>query len=292
MKEIVVISGKGGTGKTSLTASFAWMEKERTILADCDVDAADMHLLFQPDFAEDEHFYSGAAALIDSEKCTGCGTCIGVCHFDAINYGNGFKIETSDCEGCGYCYHACPEKAISMVPQVRGKTYISSTSAGIPMVHAHLYPGEDNSGKLVVDVKQKAKKLAAEKERELVVVDGSPGVGCPVVASLSGADFVLLVTEPTVSGLHDLKRVHSLVERFGIRSGVIINKWDLNRNASAEIEKWLCSSDIPLAGKVPYDEDFAAAITEGVPVIRKADGELKRSIEKTWNETINLLKKG
>ena len=229
MKEIVVISGKGGTGKTSITASFAYLGEEDIVVADCDVDAADMHLLMQPDFAYAEDFYSGLIAQIDQDICTRCGKCSDVCRFNAIPVINGqYIVEPLDCEGCGYCARVCPVDAISMNEQKVGQFYISKTKARNTMVHAELGFGADNSGKLVAKVKKEAKREAEETNKELVVVDGSPGIGCPVVSSLSGADLVVLVTEATVSGLHDLKRVYELVKKFNIEACCIINKFDLN----------------------------------------------------------------
>ena len=212
MKEIVIISGKGGTGKTSLTASFAYLGGKDVIVADCDVDAADMHLLLEPDFKDSEDFYSGELAYIKQDACIRCGKCADVCRFDAIPIiNNQYIVDPLSCEGCGYCARVCPTNAIINKSLNVGKWYISNIKTGSIMVHAKLGIGADNSGKLVAKVKSEAKDIAEDEQKDFVIVDGSPGVGCPVVSSLSGASFVVLVTEPSVSGLHDLKRVYELV---------------------------------------------------------------------------------
>ncbi len=228
MKEIVIISGKGGTGKTSITASLAVLGKDKVVVADCDVDAADMHLLMKPDFAQSEEFFSGELAIINQEDCIQCGKCAEVCRFDAIPFTNNtYIVDELSCEGCGYCSRVCPTDTIMNIQQNVGHWYVSGIKTGSKMVHAKLAIGADNSGKLVAQVKNEAKKIAEEGDYDYIIVDGSPGVGCPVVSSLSGANYVVLVTEPTVSGLHDLKRVYELVHKFNLKAGCIINKFDL-----------------------------------------------------------------
>ena len=213
MKEIVVISGKGGTGKTSLTASFAMMGATDVVLADCDVDAADMHLLMQPDLDSSEDFYSGEVAYIEQANCISCGICMDVCRFDAVSVINDeYTITPLDCEGCGYCARVCPTETIINKDLLVGELFVSNIKTGSKMVHAHLGIGADNSGKLVAKVKNEAKALALKYQKDYVLVDGSPGVGCPVISSLSGANFAVLVTEPSISGIHDLKRVYELVQ--------------------------------------------------------------------------------
>ncbi|GAB1403533.1 MAG: ATP-binding protein [Lentimicrobiaceae bacterium] len=289
MKEIVVISGKGGTGKTSITASFAVLEGTRVVLADCDVDAADMHLLMQPDFENEDNFFSGELAYIDQSNCTRCGLCEQICRFDAISVSNGkYTINPIDCEGCGYCARVCPTQTIINKKLMAGKWYISNIKTGSHMVHARLEAGADNSGKLVAKVKNEAKELALEEQKEYVLVDGSPGIGCPVISSLSGATFVVLVTEPSVSGLHDLMRVHQLVKKFKIPSGCIINKADINPEKTSEIKDFLLSEEIIHLGDLPYNEDFTKAMIEGKTIVELDRGTLPANLKDIW-EQIKIL---
>ncbi|MQY78756.1 MAG: (4Fe-4S)-binding protein [Bacteroidetes bacterium] len=284
MKEIVVISGKGGTGKTSITASFAYLGGKDIVVADCDVDAADMHLLMKPDFAKSEDFYSGEIAIINQDICTACGKCADVCRFDAIPViNNQYIVQPLDCEGCGYCARICPVEAIKMEVQNVGRWYISNTRVGNILVHAKLGIGAENSGKLVAKVKNEAKQIAKENNKDFIIVDGSPGIGCPVVSSLSGANFVVLVTEPTVSGLHDLKRVYELVKKFNIRSGCIINKSDLNTQVSAEIEEFLKKENIIHFSNLPYDEAFTNAMTNGQTIVEYGQNNLTAILTDSWN---------
>lgn len=285
MKEIVIISGKGGTGKTSITASFAMLGGKDIVVADCDVDAADMHLLMQPDWEKSEDFYSGVIAEVDQEKCVKCGNCADVCRFSAIPIiDKKYVVNKLNCEGCGYCFHVCPTDAITMKEQNVGKWYISNTKADNVMVHARLGIGAENSGKLVAKVKNEAKRIAKETDKEFIVVDGSPGIGCPVVSSLSGADFVVLVTEPTVSGLHDLKRVYQLVKKFNISAGCIINKSDLNTKVARQIEKFLREENIIHISNLPYDETFTKAMTNGQTIVEYDDANLKNILVNSWEK--------
>ncbi|RKY58121.1 MAG: (4Fe-4S)-binding protein, partial [Candidatus Neomarinimicrobiota bacterium] len=277
-------------GKTSLTASFAVLGGRDVIVADCDVDAADMHLLLEPDFNFAENFYSGVIAKIDQEACTQCGKCAEICRFDAIPVIDGHHIvRPLDCEGCGYCARICPVDAIAMEEQNVGDWYISSIKTGSTMVHARLGIGTENSGKLVAKVKNEAKRIAGEKQKELVLVDGSPGVGCPVVSSLSGANFVVLVTEPTVSGLHDLERVYQLVKKFRIPAGCIINKADLNSEITQRIRQFIQENEIEPLAELPYDETFTAAMTQGRTIIEFSDGKLQNLIRQSWEKIKNSV---
>jgi MinD superfamily P-loop ATPase len=290
MKEIVVISGKGGTGKTSITASFALLGGADIVVADCDVDAADMHLLLKPDFAQAADFYSGETALIDQDKCTGCGKCAEVCRFDAIPVIDGrYIVQPLDCEGCGYCARVCPEDAITNLEQNVGEWYVSTTRANNTMLHARLGVGAENSGKLVARVKSESRRIAEETGKELIVVDGSPGIGCPVVSSLSGASLVVLVTEPTVSGLHDLKRVYQLVKKFDLKAGCIINKYDLNLQMSQEIEEFLKQEGVAHIASLPYDETFTRAMTQGLTIVEYDSGELKNLLVESWDKVKRLI---
>ncbi len=284
MKEIVVISGKGGTGKTSLTASFSVLGGTEILVADCDVDAADMHLLLEPDFKTDEDFFSGECASIDQNICTQCGECAKICRFDAIPViGGRYTIDPLSCEGCGYCARICPVKAITNTIQRVGNLYVSSIRTGTKMVHAKLGIGNENSGKLVAKVKNEAKEVAEKEGKSLILVDGSPGVGCPVVSSLSGATFVVLVTEPTVSGLHDLKRVYELVKKFKIKSGCIINKADINTVKNGEIKDFLKEEGIILLAEIPYEENFTRAMALGKTIV-EYDKTLGGILREAWEK--------
>jgi len=290
MKEIVVISGKGGTGKTSLTASFAVLGGKDVIVADCDVDAADMHLLLEPDFKDSEDFYSGELAYIKQDECIRCGKCADVCRFDAIPIiGNQYIVDPLSCEGCGYCARVCPTNAIINKNLNVGKWYISNIKTGSIMVHAKLGIGADNSGKLVARVKSEAKDIAEDEQKDYVIVDGSPGIGCPVVSSLSGASFVVLVTEPSVSGLHDLKRVYELVHKFNIKAGCIINKSDINNKVTAEIIDFLQKENIAHIASLPYDEDFTKAMTNGQTIVEYSNGRLKELIIDSWKKILENI---
>lgn len=289
MKEIVVISGKGGTGKTSVTASLAVLAGNEAVVADCDVDAADMHLLLKPDSALAEDFYSGELAVINQDTCIACGKCYEICRFDAVlTYQNHYTIDPISCEGCGYCSKVCPVSAIQNMPRLSGKWYVSNIKTGSKMVHARLDIGADNSGKLVAKVKNEAKALAEKENKEIIIVDGSPGIGCPVVSSLSGANFVIFVVEPTVSGLHDLKRVYQVVKKFNIKSGCIINKADLNEEKTKEIKAFLNEENIVHLSDLPYTEEFTKAMVEGMTIVEYDQQNIKPMLINIW-ETIKTL---
>lgn len=290
MKQIVIISGKGGTGKTSITASFAYLGGKDIIVADCDVDAADMHLLMEPDFKISEDFYSGELAKIDQEKCIKCGKCADVCRFDAIPIiNNQYIVDPLSCEGCGYCARVCPVIAITNENLNVGKSYISTTKVDNILVHAKLGIGADNSGKLVAKVKNDAKKISDDNNKDYIIVDGSPGVGCPVVSSLSGADFVVLVTEPSISGLHDLKRVYKLVKKFKIKAGCIINKSDINQNVTEKIQEFLKEENIAHISNLPYNENFTKAMTLGKTIVEYDKNELGKIVTNSWEKVKTLV---
>ena len=287
MKEIVVISGKGGTGKTSITAAFAYLAGSDIVLADCDVDAADMHLLMEPDFANKEDFFSGETARIIQDNCISCGKCFDVCRFDAISIIHSqYIVDPVSCEGCGYCARVCPtETIVNEIPKV-GEWYISKIRTQGTMVHAKLKIGADNSGKLVAKVKNEARKIAENQQKSIILVDGSPGIGCPVVSSLSGASFVIVVTEPSVSGLHDFKRVHQLVKNFNLPVGCIINKSDINLNKSQETKDYLSENNIPLITELPYNEQFTKAMTLGKTIVEINNKLFIKSITEAWQSII------
>lgn len=283
MKEIVVISGKGGTGKTSITATLAVLAGKNAVIADCDVDAADMHMLMKPVIEKSENFFSGVAAQIDENKCINCGICADVCRFKAIPVINSkHSINTLNCEGCGYCEKVCPVEAISMHEQNVGDWYISKTRIGNTLVHAKLGIAAENSGKLVAKVKNETKKIAERENKKYIIVDGSPGIGCPVVSSLSGANYVVLVTEPSLSGLHDLKRVFELVKKFNLKAGCIINKSDINPEVTNKIIQFLKDESIKHIASLPYDENFTKAMTMGKTIVEYDHSGLKDLLVESW----------
>jgi len=288
LRELVVISGKGGTGKTSIVASFAALA-DKAVLADCDVDAADLHLVLEPDFIKREKFSGGSRARIKSGHCTACGKCEEICRFDAIYFdgpGNGkvdktYRIDPIRCEGCGVCAWFCTDQAIEFGPVVNGEWFISETRCG-PMVHAKLGVAEENSGKLVSLVRTHAKKIAEDRKSNLVLIDGSPGIGCPVIASITGADLVLVVTEPTLSGLHDLQRVADLTKHFGIATLVCINKWDLNKDVASQIEAYGRQRGLKLAGRVRYDRAVTEAQIRKLSVVEYSRNGIANDIRSLW----------
>jgi MinD superfamily P-loop ATPase len=292
MREIVVISGKGGTGKTSLSASFAYLAQQDAVVCDCDVDAANMHLLLDANFKEQSDFYSGEIAVIDPDLCTNCGECFEVCRFDAITKETDFHVvDPISCEGCYYCSRICPDDAIEMVTQKAGDVFVSDIKNGAKMVHAKLGFGAENSGKLVSKVKRVAKELALKKDKKYVITDGSPGIGCPVISSLSGANLVVLVTEATVSGLHDLKRVHELTKTFNLKVVCIINKYDLNRKITNQIREYLSSENVQLLSSLAYDENFIKAVSVAKPIVEFNDKcKITKQIKLSWENIINILK--
>jgi len=286
MKELVVVSGKGGTGKTSLTAAFAFLA-ENKILCDADVDAADLHLLMNPDIQMKTDFIGGGIALINREKCIECGMCRDLCRFDAIS--ENYVVNHIDCEGCGVCVDFCPEKAIEFPSQICGEWYISETRFG-PMVHARLGIAEENSGKLVTLIRREARKLAEKKQLELMITDGPPGIGCPVIASIGGASALLIVTEPTVSGLHDMDRVAQLAAHFKVPAMVCVNKYDLNPGQTDAIEKLAKKQKMVVLGRIPFDPIFTESMIQGKTIFEyNEDSETSKIVKEIWHNLISTI---
>jgi len=277
MKEVVVLSGKGGTGKTTIVGSLAALADNK-VLADCDVDAADLHLLLSPSEKQKNEFWSGQIAQIDAGKCTQCGLCQDLCRFHAIH---NFRVDPVSCEGCGFCSRICPDNAIAMKDNMSGHWFVSDTRFG-PMVHARLGVAQENSGKLVATVRQQAKKIAENEGRNLIISDGPPGIGCPVISSLSGASLALLVAEPTLSGMHDLDRILDVCRHFGVQAMVCINKYDLNEKNTAQIESQCLGRGIAIGGKIPFDTVVTESIVLGVPVVEHSAGRVAQEIKALW----------
>jgi len=285
MREIVVLSGKGGTGKTSVTAALAVCAAKSDlpggppVLADCDVDAADLHLVLAPAIRERHEFVGGDKAAIDAELCQSCGLCREACRFGAID--ETFQVVEASCEGCGVCAYVCPAGAATLAPRVSGNWFVSETRAGI-MVHAALRMGEENSGKLVSTVKKAARAEAGRLGRDILLVDGSPGIGCPVIASLGGASMVLMVAEPTLSAVHDIKRVHALARHFGIPCAAILNKADVCPELTRELASFCGESGITVLGELPFDPAFVAAQLAGQSVAENAPERYERLFSDIW----------
>ncbi len=283
MKKITVISGKGGTGKTSLVGCFASLADEKAVLVDGDVDAANLSLITRPDQLEEHEFWASKVAEINLETCEDCGLCLELCRFDAISGDQ--LIDPVACEGCGFCYHACPYDAISMNDKLSGNWFVSQTPYG-SLVHARLGIAEENSGKLVTTIRNKGEELAESEKKDYLMIDGPPGIGCPVIAALSGVEAALIVTEPTVSGIHDLERILAVCRHFGVEASVCINRCDLEEEQSKIIEEYCLRENVPLAGKIPFDRAFVRAMIEGVPVVDYQDGTLTETINEVWS-TLN-----
>ncbi|MGD8522466.1 MAG: 4Fe-4S binding protein [Desulfobacterales bacterium] len=286
MKELIVISGKGGTGKTSLMGAFAYLA-ENKILCDADVDAADLHLLMDPQVRKRHDFQSGNTAVIDQDRCTECGQCFDLCRWKAISAD--FKVNPIECEGCGVCVHFCPEKAIDFPENTCGEWYLSDTRFG-PMVHARLGIAEENSGKLVTLVRQEARKVAEEKNLKLILSDGPPGVGCPVIASIGGASAVLIVTEPTVSGKHDMERVAQLAAHFKVPALICVNKFDLNLELTQNIENFARQKELSCVGRIPFDQIFTRAMVQGQTVFEyNTESKVGQAIKQIWHSLAEKL---
>ncbi|MGP8328877.1 MAG: ATP-binding protein [Methanosarcinaceae archaeon] len=278
MKQLTIISGKGGTGKTTIAAAFVSLAKN-AVIADCDVDAADMHLILKPQIQETIDFTGLDVASIDESLCTQCGKCKDKCRFDAIS--NNITINIYECEGCGVCEYICPEGAISMICRKAGDAYISKTRFG-PMAHARLGIGEEASGKLVSFVRNNAKKLAEKYEKDIIIIDGPPGTGCSVIASITGVDILVVVTEPSVSGIHDLERVLGVADHFNIPAVVCVNKYDINKENTQLIEKYCSENGVGVVGILPYDETPTKAMLQEMTVIEYSNNDFSAKVKDLW----------
>jgi len=282
--ETAIISGKGGTGKSSISAAFATLA-ERVVLADCDVDAANLHIIFDPSQEEEEIYIAGQKAVIDYSLCINCGVCMDYCRFDAISLVEG-KIAINEilCDGCKLCFRTCPKKAISMIENNKSRMY-SGTFRNGKMVYGHLAPGEENSGKLVNIVREKARQLSKNHNIKHIIIDGPPGIGCAVISSITGVDNVVIVTEPTISGLHDLMRIIDITSMFNLKTWVIINKFDLNPDLSNDIEKYCSGRDINFAGKFSFDSKVVEAMVKCKSIVEyDPNSEISIQILKIWNK--------
>jgi len=280
MKELTVISGKGGTGKTSITAAFASLSIN-SVLADCDVDAADLHLILKPEIKKTMGFHGLKIAQIDNGKCIDCKKCYENCKFDAID--EDINLIKSACEGCGVCSYICPVEAIKMVDRESGFAYISDTRFG-PMAHAVLKTAEEASGKLVTLVRNNAKEIAESQKRDVIIIDGPPGIGCPVISSITGVDMVLVVTEPTLSAIHDLERILGVAHHFKIPAVVCVNKYDINTENSEKIRKYCEKENIQIVGMLPYDKVMTDAMVSEKTVIEFSDSVLSNNIRDMWTK--------
>jgi MinD superfamily P-loop ATPase len=289
MIEITIISGKGGTGKTSLTGAFAHLAQNH-VICDLDVDAPDLHLLLDPRNIQVEEFYSGHSPFIDNDRCTGCGECQDRCRFEAIFEGDeGLYVDETACEGCKVCVHFCPAEAIEWHERHCGQWYVSRTRFG-PMVHAQLFPGQENSGRLVSLLRDRARELAEKEGRDLILSDGSPGIGCPVISSLSNTTLAVLVTEPTPSGRHDLERVGDLCAHFRIPAAVLINKWDINKSESRNIADLAAGRGLTVLGQVPYDPAFTQAMVQRKVITEWPADQLSEQIKDIWEQIQNMAR--
>ncbi len=287
MKQLTIISGKGGTGKTTITASLSAIADD-AVIADCDVDAPDLHLILNPEVIEVEEFTGMKVAEVDKDKCIHCMECYNFCRFDAID--KDINIDPIECEGCAVCEYVCKENAIKMKEKRAGFAYISKTRFGY-MAHAKLEIAEETSGKLVAVVRKNARELAERYGKKLIIIDGSPGIGCPVIAAITGVDLVLIVTEPTVSAIGDMRRVLKVVEHFAIPAVVCINKWNLNKKNTEEIEAYCRKKGIEIIAKVPYDKTAVDSMVSGRSVIEyKPYSEISKSISKLWDGIKERLK--
>jgi len=288
MKQITVLSGKGGTGKTTITASFAALAHD-VVMVDCDVDAPDLHMLLHPQIVKKQEFRGSKLAIVDRTRCIECGLCQNSCRFDAIN--DSIQIDPVSCEGCGVCVVVCPEEAINLQERISGYAFISKTKYGT-MSHARLNPGEANSGKLVTLVRHNAKQIAEEKNLDLVLIDGPPGIGCPVIASVTGVDAGLVVTEPTMSGIHDLERALQLLSHFKVSPFVCVNMYDINRRNTEKIVKFCEKNKIEVVGKISFNPIVTEAMVAGRTIVEYSpENEVSQEIKATWKRVLSVLNK-
>jgi MinD superfamily P-loop ATPase len=286
IRELIVISGKGGTGKTSLLGAFASLATDK-VLCDADVDAADLYLILEPEIRKRQDFQEGHRAVIDQDRCTECGLCRDLCRFHAIS--PEFKVDPIECEGCGVCVHFCPVEAIDFPIKTCGELFISETRCG-PMVHARLGIAEDNSGKLVTLTRKEARELAKNRGLGLILTDGPPGLACPVIASIAGATAVLIVTEPTLSGHHDMDRVVELANHFEIPASICVNKYDLNPDMTGVIEQYAKERGLPVLGRIPFDPVFTKAMVQNQTII-EYDGrsQAAQALTDIWEKVMSSL---
>lgn len=290
MQEITLVSGKGGTGKTSITAAFALIN-QNMVLADCDVDASDLHLILSPDIIQTQPFIGGKKAKINADLCSACGSCYDLCRFDAIavvskNTESLYSIDPIACEGCGVCVWNCPESAITLKDNTSGESYVSKTRAGI-MVHAKLFAAQENSGKLVTEVRKKAREIAKENNNEIILIDGPPGISCPVIASITNTQKVIIVVEPSLSGIHDLLRIHELIDHFKIKSYLIINRWDTNTELTQQIEQKAEELHMAMVGKIPYTPAFIESQIQGKSITEYDTDNWSDVIQNIWSKIMN-----
>jgi MinD superfamily P-loop ATPase len=297
-KQLIILSGKGGTGKTSLSAAFAHLSCNSdqhidTVFVDADVDAANLSLDLQPDQPSPNEFWGGSLAEIDTGLCAGCGACVSVCRYDAalpdLGHIPAYRIDPIACDGCAACVNACPQVAIRMVPQQEGYWFQSNTPYGI-LFHAELFPGKENSGKLVTLIKQQARLWAEDSQSPLVIIDGPPGIGCPVISACSGTDLGLIVTEPSVAGLHDLERVLSTLQHFRVPPVICINKANIYPQGAMQIVNYAIEQGIKVLGEIPFDEHVPQAMLQGAPITHVfTDSPAAQSILKIWKVVFERL---